>query len=293
MPKKLISVGQLIDHSWDIYRENFSGFLSVSGWFLLVAILNVIALAFYPSVSTLADSAALSGLESFGVTLYAVTAYIVSPIVTFWIFIALARATTLARSKKPLDLKKIIKETKPRFIPAVLVAVLVFLVLIASHLIGFFPYGIFLLLGILLKSSGVLVFSNVLLLLGMIVAAVLMVRWTVYYIMAPYVNVLDDVQKTQALTESKKLIKGKFLHVSFLIIVPKLVFVLFGVFLMMVFVFITQLISAGLSELNTDLYVRILTISDSVLPILIVVLINPLIIISDVLLYKSLKGEEI
>jgi uncharacterized membrane protein len=111
--------------------------------------------------------------------------------------------------------------------------------------------------------------------------------------MAPYANVLDDVQKIDALKESKNIIKGKFVHVSFLLVVPKLVFVLFGVFLLMIFVYLVQIIATSFSGLNTDLYVRLLSITDSIVPIIIIVLINPLIIISDVLLFKSLKGEEV
>lgn len=293
MKNKLISIGQLIDHSWDIYRENFSAFLSISGWLLIVAILNVISLTFYPSVSTIADGVALTGWENFGITLFAVTTYIISPIITFWIFLAVVRATRLAKLNKTVSIKKAISETKTRFIPALIVAVLVSLVLIAANIIGFLPYGIFFLLGLFLKNSGIIIFSNILLILGMFVTAILVIRWTVYYILAPYSNVLDDVQKTQALKESKKLIKGRFFHVSLLIAVPKIVFVIFGALIMMALLYIVQVASVGMSGLNTDLYVRIISITDSVVPVIVLVLINPLVIISDVLLYKNLKGDEV
>ena len=50
MPKPLLSVGELIDQSWDVFRSRMSELLSISGWLLVTAILFAIALAFLVSI---------------------------------------------------------------------------------------------------------------------------------------------------------------------------------------------------------------------------------------------------
>jgi hypothetical protein len=287
--KKLISVGQLIDDSWEAYRSRITEYLAVSCWMLVVAILYVIALAFYPAASKLQFGLNFTGVEMFGVYLYAATFFIISPILTFWIMTSLARMVKMQLARRKPNHKKALKEGREVFIPAAVTTIMVMLMLALSILIGFAPAVVAAGIGQLLGMGSMIVIATVLLMIGMVVTLYLAIRWVGYYFFGPMASMLDGIKGMKALELSRDLIKGRFWGVMARIAVPKLVFIIFGVFAMSLTAFIVGMFIDASAGLNLDLQLRITTMTQTIIPILIVVLINPLIIISDVLLYRSLK----
>src|SRR5690349_8392778 len=138
MPK-LISVGAIIDRTWETYRAGFTDFMSVSGWLLVVALLDVIALVFYPLTSKLIAGAPLSGGETFGVTLYWISRFIAAPVASLWVFLTLAKVADARIAGGRVALKATMRASWKQFLPAVLVALLVTLVLAAAFVIGLGP----------------------------------------------------------------------------------------------------------------------------------------------------------
>ena len=102
--KQLISVGDLIDQSWSKYRSQFPFFMQISGWFIIVALLNTIALLLYPSAGVIAYHPSLTGGEMRGIILYFLSNAFIAPIIGFWIFIALAvGAKSIIKPNSALD----------------------------------------------------------------------------------------------------------------------------------------------------------------------------------------------
>lgn len=288
---KLISIGTLIDTSWDLYRARFHELLSVSGWLLLIAIFFTLSLALYPSASDLWFSNQLSFLENTGVLLYLATYYVLAPLLGLWVAIALSRMVKAYLTGRGFSTGLALSETKPRFLPTLLVTVMVVLLLVLATLIGFGPSIILASLGVLFKTASLVVIGNVLLLIGILVALVLAFKWMVEYYLSPYATMLDGARGKQALSVSRQLVQGHFWETLLRLVVPKLVFILFGIFLMAIIAYVTEILLNAAGGLNLDLRLRLATLIQTTVPVVIGVLINPLIIIADILLYKNLKGD--
>lgn len=291
MPNPLLTVGELIDQSWEVYRARMNEFLTISGWLLVTAILFAIALAFYPSASKIALGETLTGLENFGVLLFALTTYIVTPIVSFWVYLSLAKGAAAHLSRKSVQPKELLREPKSLFFPTLLTSIMVILMVILAIVIGFAPPAILATLASLSKISAFVVMANILLVFGIFVSLFLSIKWVVYYFMAPYVTMLDTIPAKLALATSRQLIEGKFWSVLARITVPKIVFVIFGAFAMSIIAYMVGIVIDASAGLNLDIQLRIITMTQAIVPIVIAVAINPLIVISDVLLLKSLKSS--
>ncbi|TAL49968.1 hypothetical protein EPN81_04155 [Patescibacteria group bacterium] len=289
MPKPLISVGELIDQSWDVFRARLSDLLSISGWLLVTAILFAIALAMYPSASKLALGADLSVIESTGVLLFSFSRYIVTPIISFWIYIALTKIIRAHFDQKTLSPKAAMLDVKPAFFPTLLTSVMVMLMVLLAIVIGFAPAAILATVGFLTNFSFIVIFANLILVVGIFVSLFLSIKWVVYYFMAPYLTMLDGTPAKLALATSRQLIQGRFWAVLIRTVVPKLVFIIFGVFAMSIIAYLVGILIDFSAGLNIDIQLRISTMTTTIVPILIVILINPLLVISDVLLLRSMR----
>lgn len=293
MPRKpYISVGQLIDDSWETFRSKTTEYVTVSSWLLITAIFYVVALAFYPTASKLQLGALLTGFERFGIYLFYITGHIVAPILTFWILASLTRLASAHLARKKVDHATALKEGQQIFFPALVTTFLIMFMLILAIVIGFGPSAILAGLGQLVGSQTLIVISSILLIFGSVLAFYLSVKWMGYYFFAPIATMLDGVKGRAALEQSRKLVEGRFWGILARIIVPKLVFILFGVFVFVLLTYFFSIVAGANAGLNLDLQLRINTIIQSVVPIFIVIFINPLIVISDVLLYKSLKASQ-
>lgn len=290
MPTPLISVGELIDRSWETFRSHMIELLNISGWLIATAILFALALAFYPLASTLQLGAGLTNLETAGVVLFSTTSLVVTPIISFWIYVALAKAAGAHIARQSMTAREAMRETRASFFPSLLTSIMVMLMIVWAIVIGFAPAAIVATLGILTIFGPLIILANLLLVAGIFVALFLSIKWVVYYFFAPYVTMLDAIPGKLALETSRQLIVGRFWSVLIRIAVPKLVFIIFGVFAMSIIAYLVDILINASTGLNLDVQLRIGTMTSTIIPILIAALINPLIVISDVLLLRSLRS---
>jgi hypothetical protein len=66
--------------------------------------------------------------------------------------------------------------------------------------------------------------------------------------------------------------------------------VIFGVFAMSIAAYLVGILIDVSAGLNVDIQLRISTMTTTIIPIVIAVIINPLVVISDVLLLRSLRS---
>jgi hypothetical protein len=289
MSKTLISVGELIDQSWELYRSRFIEFLTISGWLILTAIFFALALAFYPAASVLQSGEPLTGWETFGVILFSITTYVITPLISFWIYTSVTRMIGAYMNGKKITPAAAMREGRAVFLKALLTSVMVVLMVLFAIVIGFGPPVLVATIGSLANLSSLILVANVLLVIGIFAALILSIQWTVYYLLAPLLTILDGLPAKSALEYSRRLIKGRFWPVLARVVVPKLVFIIFGVFAMSLFAFVANFAIDASSGISTDVQVRFVSMVETIIPIIITVLINPLIIISDVLLLRSLR----
>jgi hypothetical protein len=286
---KLITIGQLIDNTWDHYRKHFIELMSISGWLLVLAIINIIALVFYPTGTKLFTGAALDGSEQFGVILFSISAYIIAPIIGLWIFAATVRLVSQQLTGNKTDVRRAMKDGWKAFWPLLIVSALVLLVLIGGMAIGLGPGFILAAIAWTTNATSMILIANIILVLGVFVAFALNLRWSVHYMLAPFAYLLENKTKVSALKRARALISGRFWKTLLLLIAPKAVFILFGVAAMALLAFVTGIFINMTAGLNVDVQLRLLTITSTIYPIILAVLINPLISITDIFLYKSLQ----
>jgi hypothetical protein len=183
------------------------------------------------------------------------------------------------------------QETKKRYFSTFAVAILVGLTILLAQIITLGPSILLGTIGFLMQNAWILGIANGLLFIGLIVSLILTTRWTLYYMLAPYAAILDRAKNKQALKKSRALTEGKFWSVLARILLPKFVFLLFGVLITMLLSLVINIFLIGSTGLNIDVQLRITELTEAVLPMLILIFLNPLIFLSDVLLYQNLTEQ--
>lgn len=290
MPK-LISIGELIDQSIDLFRRHFSELLGLSSLLLITGLLSMISLVLYPSASTLKSGAVLSISENIGVSLFALTNYVITPIISLLVFIALLKSISGIIQNRSLTFEHAIKQSKALFFPVLTTTLMVVFTIVVSIIAGMVPGALIAAIGSLLHWSFLIIIANILILFGIFAALYFAVRGAVEYYLAPFITTLDNTKGKAALDASHSLVNGRFWHTLIRIALPKILFLVLGVFLMFIInTFMNVLVGAS-TTMNLDTGLRIGTILNTILPIIIAALINPLIVIADVLLLQSLQTK--
>ncbi len=288
MPGGLISVGQIIDHAWDHYRKHFVELISVSAWFLILAILYTIAFALYPTAADFYFNYDFTGTENFAITLAMITSFIIGPIIGIWIFAALVKLVSKQAQGTRTNLKTIMHSSWKHFWPLVLVNVLFTLLIIAPILL-LAPGFILMILSIDTISAIGGSLGSILIILGIIVAILIVIWLAVKYFFIGYAVVLDGQHGKAAFGASSKIVKGRFWPILGRLLIPKVLFFLLAVIIEVVFIFVVTSLIIAFAGLNLELAERLISITNSLALILVAILINPIIIIADYLIYDSAK----
>lgn len=289
MPQ-LITVGQIIDQAWDHYRKHFVELISISAWFLILAALYTISFALYPSVTDFLLDHDFTLLENIGIGLALVTSFIVSPILGFWVFISLVKLIVRQVKGTRTNLRTLSKESWKMFWPFVYISVL-FALLIALPLVLLIPGFITILISTFTSLGLLTSLGTLLIIVGLMAAIVLVVRWAINYFFIGYSLILDNQRGKAAFTASRKLIKGRFWPILWRILVPKILFFLVLTIIQFVLLLIiSSMVTAAVGQ-NIDLVERLLSIFNTVTVIVATLIINPLIIIADYLIYESAKAN--
>lgn len=289
MAKPTISVGEIIDKSWHYYKLHFGELMSISGWLLVAAVLNIIALAFYPSASILLSERPYGAAETFGTVLLIINSFMVTPILGLWITASLVRLIDAIVSGRKTTLKDAMKEGKKYFWSFLLVSVLFSLVILATML--FLVPGVFFLLvgnGLSGVGASLAMIGTLLLLIGIGVATVMAILWGVRFFFSTYTLLVDGHRGRAAMKTSYRLVHGNFWDVFVRLALPKALFFIVFAFGLFVVNTLASMIVSGAAGLNIDLQVRLTTIVTGVLVLLQTILINPIILIADYLIYKDM-----
>jgi hypothetical protein len=293
MSKPLISVGQLIDQSWDRYREHLGAFLSISSWLLILAIVNTVALLLFPDATTLLLGERIDTAQGIGVILYAVSSFILAPLLNIFVLVSIVRLVRSILSSRGASAKRAVQEMKKRFWPTLVTSVMYVVILLLAILIALLPSGILSLLSLWFDSSLLLSAANLFLILGIFGALFFVLRWAVQFYFAPYLSAQDDLKSKRAMLESRLLTHKRYWSVFLRLLAPKVVFILFGILIIWVLNTILLVAFSGISGLDLDLTVRLSSFTQHVTPILATVFIQPLIILSDMLLIKDLQTSDV
>lgn len=288
---KLISVGQLIDQTWEHYHTHWRQLMRVTIWLLLPTAVAIVTVAMYPDASTMLAMQNFSAAETSAVVAWFVNNSVLTPIIGLWVFLMTVKMIHAQMENRGIRLSALAKDGWRLFLPTVLVNLLVCLILLLSWL-AVVPGIIIFLLGGVFDSSIINGLGIVLLAAGVIAALILSLEWLVCFAYAPLALILEDHRGRSALKRAKSLIKGRFWPVLIRMILPKIVFLAVLLVVEWLVGYLIGLAIAAAAGLDLDLAAKLTNIAVTVSVAIGAVLINPLLITSDYLLFDNLRATE-
>ena len=279
----MLSVGQIIDKSWHHFTKHLGALLAISAWYLLIAILNIIV-AWITPISP--DVVTYTSLERIGIILSIFVNFIVTPILSVWVYNALILKIHAQESEQEIDARTLKKKSWRAIWPQIVVGILIGLAVLATILF-LAPGFLFSLLGSALNSTGFAAISFALLLLGAIGTGLSAIYLVVRYQFAPIAVLLQNKRGKHALSESKRMVKGRFWPVFWRVVLPKALFLFVFFAVQILFLLLLQFIVYNIAGLNLLLAASIFSIGSTFIFFVLMVFLQPIILSADYLLYKS------
>ncbi len=283
---KLISIGSLIDLTWDRFRASLPDYVSLASVILIAALIQLVGLILFPLASELLSANPISGSETAGVVIYAFGS-LVAAFLGFAVYVGVVRLTNRPTIQS-FSLAEALEENKKYFVRSFVAAVLFGLLIVAAFAIGLVPSSLFVLLSPFISSPIILAILDLLLIVFILGSYLMVLIWSVEYYFAPYSALLDKKIGKDALKHSRSLVRGRFWSVFLRLTIPKLVFALFAVLILTVLYYVALLFINIFAGLSVDLRIRLFSIVKTIFPMIVAVFISPLLIIADTMLYKSL-----
>lgn len=284
----LISIGQLIDRSWEHYRRHFREFTALAIWLLLPCLISVITIVLYPSAATLLAQRQMSVWEKTAVFVWMFNNFLLAPIIGLWIFAATVRFLASFCEKNIINLKIVCREGWKKFLPVVLVNILISLLLLSAWLLSA-PGLLLNWLGLAIESAWLVSVGNILLIAGLATAAILNFRWLITLWFSCYEAVVGSEGGKKALKKSHALVKGRFFPVLFRLLAVKIVFVALVLIAEFIILYLLNFLIDAAAGLNADLLFRLSSIAFLVVFCVGSIMLTPLLIVADFLLFNSLR----
>ncbi|PIQ67448.1 hypothetical protein COY25_01930 [Candidatus Uhrbacteria bacterium CG_4_10_14_0_2_um_filter_41_7] len=287
---KLISIGQIIDDTWENYTNNFKTWMAVSSLLFIISAVWILGSILSPGANTnfLIEQGLISPLQTFGLSLSAVASKILFPLVTFWLTIIFIKVIAELNNKKKINLKEILLFGVKKIMPTIAVFFLQTLIA-ASSLLAIVPGFVLTLINANINGGAVLgYFALFLTFVGEIVALGLLIFLAVTFAFSAYELLIGEKTIIESLKGSYTLVKGRFFEVILRYIAPKILITSVIIFLNLALTFILVLLFGRVLE--TQYFLQELS---SILTNLsfsaVMVLTAPLWVIADYSVYDSLR----
>lgn len=284
----LISIGQLIDRSWEHYRKHFREFTALAIWLLVPCLISIVTIVLYPSAATLLAQREMGLWEKAAVFVWMFNNFLLAPIIGLWIFAATVRFLTSFCERNVINLKIVCREGWKKFWPVVLVNILISLLLLSAWLLAV-PGLLLNWLGLAVESAWLISAGNIFIMVGLAVAVILNFRWLITLWFSSYEAVVGSEGGKKALKKSHALVKGRFFPILFRLLATKIVFVGLVLIAEFIILYILNFLIDAAAGFNADLLFRLSSIAFLVVFCVGSVILTPLLIAADFLLFNSLR----
>lgn len=310
----LISIGKVIDATWDHYVQYFKALSRIAMWLFVIAAFTVVGGIVTPVD---AGESIAFGSISFQIILGIVlrfAGFIAGIIVGAWVFLAIIQTVSAQSRNKNVDQKAISSRSWHLIIPYFWVALVKFLVILSPLLFIIPGLAIIIYNTAITQISWISAIGILLTFIGVIAAFVGIVWFTVQFHFAAFQLVFDRLKdvgtssspykalgknagkwiafvfKTgvQSMKGAKELVKGRWWKSLWRIALPKVVFIVAIVFIQIILSIFVSILIPGFSG-NVVLYTKISIIADTLISTGVAVLSTPLIILTDYYVYDSLR----
>ena len=277
---QLTSIGALIDSAWDHYRKHFITLIKINAWVLLVIALNIVALFFYP-LNAQELTRSLTRLEIFGVVLFVLSNLVVAVVINIWIMNALIGAVHNQLENKRVQMNTLTKRAWQQFGPMLLLIVELGLIYGVSLLI---PLGVYWFLTTVVASVLPIGALLALLFLGLLLF-IPPFALMVYLSFARFSLVSGGLRGAAAIKESANLVRGRFWPVLWRLAIPKIIYFIVLALAQFLLLTVFSVLTIGSGQEQTALGL----IATPTTWYLLLIFINPLLIVTDQLIYRDLK----
>lgn len=286
----LISVGQIIDHSWEFYTKHFKVLMSVALWYFLIALLLMIGAILSPANNgLLMQGGSFTVLEALGLSITVLASLIATPLVGIWISMTLMQVVDAERKDKTVNQKAVYKQTWSKMVSYILMGFLRGLAIFLPLL--FILPGLTMLIVNILADGGMILgaLGLILTFLGTVSAIAGCFYLAMNLSFSGFELMLNGQRVVHSLKSSMELVKGRFWQTAIRLILPKLVYSIPIAVFQIGAMALLNIGLASLSTINDDVIFKIADISGSLITMGITALAAPIILISDYLVYESLR----
>ncbi len=280
---KLISLGQLLDTSLELYKKYWREFLGISLWLVAAFIPGLVGSLLVPLGN---NQGGLADWLSFS---FSIAGAIIVAVVSAWIIISVILiASTRTKGQTP-DLSAISKKSWQLFLPYVMASIIVLGIILGLALLPVPGLALMIFTQTQTQPSFFLLALGALLFfVGGIAATVFLIKLTIELGFVPYALALDNARGIQTVKQSIALVKGRWWATFFRFVIPKLIY-------MFVIVLINFIVPAALSLLavlaapNSTILTKIIFVVAYLFTVTVSAASTPLIVVTDFVLYDSLR----
>lgn len=289
----LITIGQIIDQSWEHYTKHFKALMSIALWYFLIALLLMVGAILSPADNgLLMQGGSFTVLEALGLSITVLTSLIVTPLVGIWISMMLMQAVDVQKKDKAIDAKTLNKNTWSKMVTYIVMGFLRGAATFAPALLVL-PGAILITVNIFTDSGAIMGgLGLTLTFLGTLAAIAGCFFLAMKLSFSGFELVLDGQGITQSMKSSMDLVKGRFWPTAWRLVLPKLVYSIPIVILQVGSITALNVALTSLSTINDDVIFKIADISGSLITMGITALAAPIILISDYLVYESLRKNK-
>lgn len=289
---KLISIGQIIDRSWQHYTHNLKELLKISLWFFLIPLMLIIGFFLAPDNLTYLPSGSMSALAVFGLILRASASLIIAPVTAVWVFLNLVIMIDNQVHNKKFDRSATNRRAWRLFLPYLWVTFLKYLVIVAPFLL--IVPGMALIFLNLLTESGLIVgtLSIFLTFLGTILAFIFVVKFSVELAFVKFDFVLADGRGPSTIRHSRALTRGRWWATFWRLVLPYLLFGLGFFIASWVLAACYSFLSLALSGFGSEIASAISQIMPTIINYAFLAFSTPLFVIVGYLVYDSLNKNQ-
>lgn len=284
----LISVGAILDRSWQHYTKHFLELVSISAWLLLLAVLNIVSVWLSPDTLVATSGSPMSAASTVGLILYALTFFVLAPILSIWISNRLIKGIDQQLSGRTINLKELSTFGWKYFFPRLLVGFLTGVLVLAPMLL-LVPGGAFAALSAATGSAALSILSTALIFIGVIAAGLGCVYIAVRVLFSPYTLLLENKRGRDAVKASAKLSAGKWWATFWRVVIPAVVFYFFMFTIQFFLLLLLKNIILSVAGLNVTLAAQLYNIGSGTVFIVLNALVAPLLVIANMLVYRSLR----
>ena len=264
--------------------------MSVALWYFLIALLLMIGAILSPANNgLLMQGGSFTVLEALGLSITVLASLIATPLVGIWISMTLMQVVDAERKDKTVNQKAVYKQTWSKMVSYILMGFLRGLAIFLPLL--FILPGLTMLIVNILADGGMILgaLGLILTFLGTVSAIAGCFYLAMNLSFSGFELMLNGQRVVHSLKSSMELVKGRFWQTSIRLILPKLVYSIPIAVFQIGAIALLNIGLASLSTINDDVIFKIADISGSLITMGITALAAPIILISDYLVYESLR----